>query len=440
MSRFPLGPSLCRGSLLRLGGRLSRLLRPGGRLSRLLRPGGRLSRLLGPGGRLSPLLRPGGRLSPLLRPGGRLSHLLSPGGRLSRLLRPGGCLSRLLRPGGRLSRLLRPGGRLTCQSHLTSPPTCQSHLTSLLSLPPCPGGLLSHWLHMDLALRPTSAPPPSWIMLCVKRLEAALRGGGGGGGGGGSVMNLVTTHYNCTSPMDYISHHALHSHIPIHHHTNHTAVTNHSFALIASPHLHLIHTLTYKQHTYTHPLRSLVLHWLTFWAFPLFSPGLPIYTDRLLPAFWPCLPLDILSVCHLPRPLHCPCCWFCLAFITPVTTFDHCLSDHPLSVLKLQLDLTSLPLRYKFSTHMPCDTRFLCICFGCVHSENCISEVLTNMVWNSWFQVQPRGLKRCVRTKWAYDMRKQFSMHISGFIKNKHAANMYGHSRFHAYKLFWSEE
>ncbi len=44
-------------------------------------------------------------------------------------------------------------------------------------------------------------------------------------------MNLVTTHYNCTSPMDYISHHALHSHIPIHHHTNHIVVTNHSFAL-----------------------------------------------------------------------------------------------------------------------------------------------------------------------------------------------------------------
>ncbi len=100
------------------------------------------------------------------------------------------------------------------------------------------------------------------------------------------------------------------------------------------------------------PTTALVLHRLTFWAFPLFSPGLPIYSDRLLPAFWPCLPLDILSVCHLPRPLHCPCCWFCLAFITPVTTFEHCLSDHPLSVLKLQLDLTSLPLRYRRLRHL----------------------------------------------------------------------------------------
>ncbi len=101
-----------------------------------------------------------------------------------------------------------------------------------------------------------------------------------------------------------------------------------------------------------HSPQSLVLHRLTFWVFPLFSPGLPIYSDRLLPAFWPCLPLDILSVCHLPRPLHCPCCWFCLAFVTPVTTFDHCLSDHPLSVIKLQLDLTSLPLRYRRLRHL----------------------------------------------------------------------------------------
>ncbi len=73
------------------------------------------------------------------------------------------------------------------------------------------------------------------------------------------VMNLVATHYNCTSPMDYISHHALHSHIPIHHYTNHTAVTIHSLALIVSPHLHLIHTHTFKQHSHMHSPQSLVL-------------------------------------------------------------------------------------------------------------------------------------------------------------------------------------
>ncbi len=59
--------------------------------------------------------------------------------------------------------------------------------------------------------------------------------------------------------MDYISHHALHSHIPIHHYTNHTAVTIHSLVLIVSPHLHLIHSHTFKQYSHMHSPRSLVL-------------------------------------------------------------------------------------------------------------------------------------------------------------------------------------
>ncbi len=85
-----------------------------------------------------------------------------------------------------------------------------------------------------------------------------------------TVMNLVATHHNCTSPWDYISHHALHTHIPVHHYTHYTAVTIHSLVLIASPHLHLILTLTFKQHSHMHSLRSLVLPWLHFRAvFPV---------------------------------------------------------------------------------------------------------------------------------------------------------------------------
>ncbi len=91
--------------------------------------------------------------------------------------------------------------------------------------------------------------PPGLCRFCVKRLEAALRGGG-------SVMNLVATHSNCTSPMDYISHHALHSHIPVHHYTNHTAVTIHSLVLIVSPHLHLINSHTFKQHSHALTAKS----------------------------------------------------------------------------------------------------------------------------------------------------------------------------------------
>ncbi len=229
------------------------------------------------------------------------------------LLRPGGCLSRLLRPGGRLTCQSRPSGRLTCQSPPTSPPTCQSpptspptcqshptsadlpesphvsadltesphvsadlpeslHVSAVSSAPPW-------WAPVSLAPHgpgppfPPPVPPPSWIMLCVKHLEAALRGGG-------SVMNLVATHYNCTSPMDYISHHALHSHIPIHHYTNHTAVTIHSLALIVSPHLHLIHTHLSSTLTCTHR-EVLFLPRLTFlsifpvFCYPVFDPGLP---------------------------------------------------------------------------------------------------------------------------------------------------------------------
>ncbi len=153
------------------------------------------------------------------------------------------------------------------------------------------------------------------------------------------VTNLVATHhYSCTSPMDYNSHHSLHydTHIPIHHCTNHTAVINHSLTLIVSPHLHLIHTHTYKQHTSLHSPRSLVLPRLTFLSVsPVFCfPGLPIHSDRLLPAFWPCLPFDILSVCRLPRPLHCPCCWFCLAYVTPVIASYPCVFDLALLFIK----------------------------------------------------------------------------------------------------------
>ncbi len=156
VSRFHLGPSLCRGSLLRPGGRLSRLLRPGGRLSRRLRPGGRLSHLLRPGGRLSRLLRPGGRPT---------------------------CQSHLTPPP-------------TCQSHLTPPPTCQSHLTSQRSTqcpfpslrfcPPCPGGLLSHWPHMDLALHSL----PRFHLRSTALLDYALCEASGSrplGGGGGAL-------------------------------------------------------------------------------------------------------------------------------------------------------------------------------------------------------------------------------------------------------------
>ncbi len=124
--------------------------------------------------------------------------------------------------------------------------------------------------------------------------------------------------------MDCISHHSLHSHIPIHHYTNHTAVTNHSSTLIVLPHLDLIHSPTYKQHTSLHTLRSLVLApaW-HFWAFTIPSDcyfcawprtALPWNSEPVLvtstPA-WYCLRLcsasDIPVIARWPLPV-----WFCL--------------------------------------------------------------------------------------------------------------------------------
>ncbi len=157
-------------------------------------------------------------------------------------------------------------------------------------------------------------------------------------------MNLAATHYNCTSPMDYISHHTLHSHILIHHHTNHTAVTNHSFALIASPHLHLIHPLTYKQHTYTHPLRSLVFPWLTFpsvfhsLSFRLLPGLLTLSPDRLLPALLTPPAYWLSSL--LPTLTHCSASVYVSALSTlpSIPLFDICLSDPLFLLKKLHVD------------------------------------------------------------------------------------------------------
>ncbi len=141
---------------------------------------------------------------------------------------------------------------------------------------------------------------------------------------GQPVMNLVATHSNCTSPMDYISHHALHSHIPVHHYTHHTAVTIHSLVLIVSPHLHLIHSHTFKQHSHMHSLRSLVLPWLTFPSvFPCaLLPGpLTLSPDRLLPALLtpPAYWLSSLSAA-CPDPLLCLCLRICLIYVALDTT------------------------------------------------------------------------------------------------------------------------
>ncbi len=158
---------------------------------------------------LSRLLRPGGRLSCLLRPGGCLtcqSHLTSPLTCQSHLTSPLTCQSHLTSPLTCQSHLTSP---LTCQSHLTSPLTCQSHLTSpltlqslvtpqrftqchftsLLSRPPRPGGLLSHFPHMDLALRSL----PRFYLRSTALLDCSMCEASGSRsfwGGGGALSRI----------------------------------------------------------------------------------------------------------------------------------------------------------------------------------------------------------------------------------------------------------
>ncbi len=118
-------------------------------------------------------------------------------------------------------------------------------------------------------------------------------------------IHILSTHCHesgCHSlqlHITHISHHALHTHIPVHHYTYHTAVTIHSLVLIVSPHLHLIYSHTFKQHSHMHSLRSLVLPWLTF------PSGFPSLSSRVLPGLLTPSPdrfcfLVILSVCRLP--------------------------------------------------------------------------------------------------------------------------------------------
>ncbi len=134
------------------------------------------------------------------------------------------------------------------------------------------------------------------------------------------LTTSLAPHYSCTSPMDCISHHSLHSHIPIHHYTNHTAVTNHSFALIVChtcssfTHTHISSTLPYTR------CEVLFLPRLTFLSVyhSLWLLLLCLTPDSLTLELWTCAcdldPAGIVYVSALP-----------LIFLLFPT--DHCLFD-----------------------------------------------------------------------------------------------------------------
>ncbi len=88
---------------------------------------------------------------------------------------------------------------------------------------------------------------------------------------------------------------------------------------------------------------------------------LPVYyLDRWLSLlivcclpYWPCLPTDY-PLCLLPALTHCSATVHESVFSTlpSIPLLDICLSDHLFVSIKLQVDLTTLPLHYRRLRHL----------------------------------------------------------------------------------------
>ncbi len=233
------------------------------------------------------------------------ARLCRPARVTSRLRRPARVTSRLRRPARVTSRLHRPArvtSRLCC---LFRPARVTSRLCCLFR-PALVGSCLigSTWTWPSVpSPGSTSAPPPSWIMLCVKRLEAALRGGALSW----IWLPLTTTAHHpwTTSPIMHCTHTFPSTITPI---TQLSPITN----LPWLPH-HTCTSFTHSHISSTHTLTHCEVLFCPGWhseRFPCILFPWTAYTTLTiccLPS-WPCLPCDILSVCRLPRPVHCPCC------------------------------------------------------------------------------------------------------------------------------------
>ncbi len=159
-------------------------------------------------------------------------------------------------------------------------------------------------------------------------------------------------HYSCTSPMDYNSHHSLHlrhthSHPPLHQsHSCHQSLINPDCLTTPAPHSHThTHISSALPCTHRKVLFSPVWH---FRAVSLLLPGL---FSRLWP-FAACL-LDpaclVISSLSATCPDHCiaPVDDSALPLCHLFSLLDSaCLTSSCLSI-KLQLDLTTLPLHYR---------------------------------------------------------------------------------------------
>ncbi len=187
-----------------------------------------------------------------------------------------------------------------------------------------------------------------------------------------TTLQLHITPPQTTTP---IIHCTYDTHIPIHHCTNHTAVTNHSLALIVSPHLHLIHTrtlpCTHRKVLFlprltflsvTHPAVCYLCVWPRT-ARPWNSEPVPVtptsawYCLRLCPAS------DIPVFARWPLPV-----WFCLCLINILLQMDPHAFDQSLQEDYCP-DIEYFLRQFKFSV---CNWFFI----ACLNISKCPREVL----------------------------------------------------------------
>ncbi len=203
----------------------------------------------------------------------------------------------------------------------------------------------------------------------------------------------LSPHYSCTSPMDYNSHHSLHydTHIPIHHCTNYTAVTDQPWlschTCTSFTHPHISSTLPYTR------CEVLFLPRLTFLSVyhSLWLLLLCLTPDCLTLELWtcacdldPCLVLFTSLLC-LWYSCYCPLTIACL--ILPLSNKYCCTWIHtPLT--SLYRDWVIFSVKY-FISFLLFVLYFLHLSIQTDTKSNSISKL------NTWFAISPFCCIKC---------------------------------------------
>ncbi len=322
-----------------------------------------------------------------LRRPARVTSRLTPPTCQSHLTSPLTCQSHLTSP---LTCHSHPTSPLTCQSHPTSPLTCQNlvtpqqftqcHFTSLLSLPPRPGGLRSHWLHMDLALRslPRFHLPPGWCRVCEASGSRSL----GGGALSRIWLPLTTLQLHITHGLHLPSCTALtHSHPPLHQsHSCHQSLIR--LDCLTTPAPHSLTSLT----SFTHPHISTTLPYTRCKV--LFLPRLTFLSVHH--SLW------LLLLCLTPDCLTLEL-WTCACDLDPcLVLFTSLLYPWYSCYCPLTIASLILPLSNKYYCtwiHTPLTSLYKCIIVLLKVSCPKLYSTRAGTIWTMWL----------TRTSWFID-------------------------------------